>query len=392
MNSLETKLYEIIKKSIDSGSTSGANLLILKDGKEVAYTEYGYRDLENKIPMTRDTIFRLYSQSKPVTAAAAVHLISTGAVDIAADIADYLPEFKEQYVNINGERKEASRRITVRDLLNMTSGLPYPSDDSEGGKQVGGVFRNIGQRLYGNNPVTTQEFSEMMSKVDLCFEPGERFMYGTSADIMGALIERVTGDKFSTYLKKNFLEPLGMKNTDFYVPEEKQPRLAKAYDYSDNGLYECVTDHLGLRYGRDIPPAFESGGAGLCSTLDDYAKFASMLMNNGEYNGKQIMTKAAVRYLTGQSLPEEKLWQYHQWWDWLSGYSYGNFMRVCKNENETSLFSSEGEYGWDGWLGTFFSNEPKHGITLLMGVQQLGVGNTGTMVRKLKNAVMSELT
>ncbi len=391
MNNLETKLYDIIKKSIDEGSTSGANLLIMQNGEEKAYCQYGYRDLENKIPMTRDTIFRLYSQTKPVTAAATVLLISRGIIDIGADIADYLPEFKEQYVDCGNGRKAVSRRITVRDLLNMTSGIPYPDDSTIGGKQSGSVFWNVEQRLYGDNPVTTAEFSEMMAKNDLCFEPGERFMYGASADICGALIERVSGMKFSEFLSRNFFEPLEMNDTAFYVPSEKQSRLAKVYNYSDNGLVECVTNHLGLRYERNVPPVFESGGAGLCSTLDDYSHFASMLLSDGMYKGKQIMPKQAVKFLTGSTLPQEKMWQFHQWWDWMSGYSYGNFMRVCQNETETSLFSSKGEYGWDGWLGTFFSNEPLHGITLLMGVQQVGVGNTGTLVRKLKNAVMSEL-
>ena len=391
MNALETKLYDIIKKSIDEGSTSGANLLIIQRGEEKAYCEYGYRDLENKTPITRDTIFRLYSQTKPVTAAAAVLLIARGEIDIAADIADYLPEFREQYVDYGKGRKKADRHITVRDLLNMTSGLAYPDDSTVGGRQSGSVFWNIEQRLDTDNPVTTAEFSGMMAKTDLCFEPGERFMYGASADVIGALIERVTGMKFSEFLEKNFFEPLEMKDTAFYVPADKRGRLAKVYNYSDNGLVECITNHLGLRYKRDIPPAFESGGAGLCSTLDDYSHFASMLLENGTYKGRKIMPEQAVKFLTGSFLPEEKLWQFHQWWDWMSGYSYGNFMRVCKNENETSLFSSKGEYGWDGWLGTFFSNEPAHGITLLMGVQQVGVGNTGTLVRKLKNAVMSEL-
>lgn len=391
MNNLYNAVYPIMKEAVERGSVSGANLLVLKGGREEVYCEYGYKDIENKKPVTRDTIFRLYSQTKPVTAAAAVLLAARGVIDLSADIADYLPEFRESFVNRDGKRTPVARRITVRDLLNMTSGLPYPDDSTEGGKQSGGVFWNIEQRLDSDKPVTTAEFSEMMSKVDLCFEPGERFMYGASADVIGALIERVTGMKFSEFLHRNFFEPLEMADTAFYVPEEKQSRLAKVYNYSENGLVECVTNHLGLRYERDKAPAFESGGAGLCSTLDDYSHFAQMLLNNGEYKGRRIMPSYSVKYLTESYLPEEKLWQFHQWWDWMSGYSYSNFMRVCRNENETSLFSSKGEYGWDGWLGTFFSNEPKHGITLLMGVQQVGVGEAGTLVRKLKNVVMNGL-
>ena len=389
---LQENIYSIMKKAVDEGDIAGANVLVIKEGEEKLYCEYGFRDIENKKPVTRDTIFRLYSQTKPVTAAAAILLASQGAIDLSANMAEYLPEFSEMYININGVRKPVQRAITVSDLLNMTSGIPYPDESTVGGRQVGEVFWNIEQSLYNGFPVNTTDFSKMMSKVDLCFEPGQRFMYGASADIIGALIERVTGKTFGAYLREYFFEPLEMNDTDFYVPSEKQDRLAKIYNYSEHGLVECATNHLGLRYDRSTPPAFESGGAGLCSTLDDYSHFGEMLLNGGKYKGKAVMPKAAVEYLTRCRLPQEKMWQFHEWWDWMNGYSYGNFMRVCENESETSLFSSSGEYGWDGWLGTFFSNEPKHNITLLFGVQQVGVGKSGTLVRKIKNAVMSELT
>lgn len=386
------KIYNTIKESIDSGSTSGANILVLKHGKEELYCEYGLKDTENNIPMTRDTIFRLYSQTKPVTAAAAVLLASKGKIDLSADIADYLPQFKESFVNINGVRTPARRHITVNDLLNMTSGLAYPDENTPGGRQSGTLFWNMEQRLFGDNPMTTAEFAEDAAKLDLCFEPGERFMYGISADILGALIEKAADMSFGEFLKKEFFEPLDMPDTDFYVPAEKAHRLAKVYNYSENGLTECITNHLGLRYNRDVPPAFESGGAGLCSTLDDYSHFASMLLNGGTYCGKRILPEAAVRFMTKGGLDEAQKKQLHDGWDWLGGYSYGCLMRICEEERFTSVFSSKGEYGWDGWLGTFFSNEPAHGITLLMGVQQVGIGRTGTLVRKLKNIVMSELT
>ncbi len=387
---MTNKLQKIIDAAVRSGDTAGINVLVLKKGAELAYCESGWRDLENNVPMTRDTIFRLYSQTKPITAAAVILLASRGELDLSSWISDYLPEFSEQFVSVDGKRRPANRRITVIDLLNMTSGLAYPDDRFDGGKQSGKVFWEIEQRLFGENPVTTWEFSEMMARTDLCFEPGEQFLYGTSADIAGALVERVSGKKLSEFLNDEFFIPLGMSDTAFYVPKEKQHRLSKAYDYGKDGqLFEHITNHLGLRYMRDVPPAFESGGAGLCSTLDDYAKFAAMLINGGEYNGKRILSERAVAFLTKGGLSDGLKPQLKAGWDWLGGYTYGNFMRVCEDESRTTLFSDKGEYGWDGWLGTFFSNEPKSGITLLVGVQQLGVGRTGAVVRKLKNAVMS---
>lgn len=389
---MEEKILSVLRQAVEDGDTAGANVLVIHNGKEAAYCGYGMRDRENGLPMERDTIFRLYSQTKPVTAAAAVSLMEQGRLNAGAWLSDYLPEYGEMYVCRDGVRTPARNHIKVSDLLNMTSGIPYPDENSEGGKHSGKVFWEVGQAMRSDSPVTTREFARRMAAGDLCFEPGERFMYGASADILGAVIEVVSGMPLRDYLMQTFFEPLGMHDTDFYVPQEKSHRLAKVYDYSDSGLRELQTDHLALAYERGNIPAFQSGGAGLCSTLDDYAKFAGMLLNGGEYNGRRILSPAGVRYLThGGILPQqmEQLWE---GWDWMRGYTYGNLMRVCADESLTTVFSSRGEYGWDGWLGTFFSNEPQHGITLLFGTQQAGVGKTGTLVRRIKNIVMSELT
>ena len=261
---LSEKITVLLDTAVKKGDISGANILVIKNGEERAYAESGMRDIDNSLPVCRDTIFRLYSQTKPVTAAAAILLAAEGVIDIAADISDYLPEFSEPYVNVNGERFRSPKQITVRDLLNMTSGLAYPHEGTAGGEQSGGVFWQIEQRLHSDNPVTTAEFSELMAKTDLCNIPGAKFMYGASADIMGALIEKVSGKSFRDFLGERFFEPLNMSDTDFYVPEEKALRLAKIYSYGENGLYECKTSHLGLVYERNMIPPFQSGGAGLC--------------------------------------------------------------------------------------------------------------------------------
>lgn len=389
---MKDKIMAVLEQAVENGDAAGANVLVIHNGKEAVYCGYGMRDMENSLPMERDTIFRLYSQTKPVTAAAAVTLMEQGRLNAGAWLSDYLPEYAEMYVSRNGVRTPAKNHIKVSDLLNMTSGIPYPAEDSAGGKTSGKVFWETEQAMRTDSPITTREFARRMSEAELCYEPGERFMYGASADILGAVIEKVSGMSFRDYLRQTFFEPLGMQDTDFWVPREKSHRLAKVYDYSGSGLHELQTNHLALAYERDIIPAFQSGGAGLCSTLDDYAKFAGMLMNGGSYNGRRIMSHAGVRFLThGGILPQQtaQLWE---GWDWMRGYTYGNLMRVCVDESLTTLFSSRGEYGWDGWLGTFFSNEPSHGITLLFGTQQAGVGRTGSLVRRIKNIVMSELT
>lgn len=388
---LSDKLYEVIKDSIDSGAAAGANVLVMKDGREIGYAEYGYRDLENKKPMERDTIFRLYSQTKPITAAAVMMLAAKGKIDLSSWLSEYMPEFGNPLVWDNGELRPAKHPVLVRDLLNMTSGYAYPDDTTAGGRKSGEIFWQIDQNLYTEHPITTQQFAKMAATMPLNFDPESRFQYGISADILGALVERVAGVSFGEFLEKEFFIPLDMKDTAFYVPAEKADRLAKVYDYSENGLKEVVTNHLGLRYLRDKAPAFESGGAGLCSTLDDYSHFAEMLINRGVYRGKRIMPEAAVRFMTHGGLTETQKPYLSAGWDWMQGYTYGNLMRVCEDESQTELFAYKGEYGWDGWLGTFFSNEPSCGVSFLMGVQQIGIGRAGTMTRKLKNVIMSSL-
>lgn len=322
---MKNKILELLKHAVENGDTAGANVLVLRNGNEILYCEYGMKDIENQVPLSRDTIFRLYSQTKPVTAAAVMLLVSLGKVDLSAWLSDYLPEFEIMYVNENGTRKTAVHPITVQNLMNMTSGLAYPNENTEGSRQSEKVFCTIDKRLLSQTPVTTMEFARMTAQNDLCFEPGERFLYGTSADILGALVEKVSGIPYREFLIEHFFKPLEMHDTDFYVPAEKQRRLAKAYDYSGSGLTEVRTNHLGLIYDRNTIPAFQSGGAGLCSTLNDYAKFAVMLLNGGQYNGRRILPQAAVRHLTtGSPLPPGKAAQLVNTWGWMDGWAHSS--------------------------------------------------------------------
>lgn len=383
---------EIMRHEIDDQKfTAGVNLLVLKDGKEVVYEQYGYRDLENKIPFSRDTIMRLYSMSKPVTAAAVMILMDRGLLDISNCICWMLPGFSEAYVvDENGNRTKASQQISVKDLLNMTSGLPYPAYGTQF-EGVNCIFGELVDRLYTDNQMSTKEWAERMGKVDLTFNPGERFMYGTSADILGYVVEHVSGMKFGEFLRKEIFEPLGMNDTGFFVEESKRDRLSKVYrtNYEKWCVEHSPTNNLGIRYDMR-PNAFESGGAGLCSTLDDYAKFATMLLNGGVYNGKRILSETAVKYMTSASLTPWQKESFNRDWRSLTGFSYGNLMRNMTEPGAALQFGEVGEYGWDGWLGCYFENYPQSNMTILIGMQRTDCG-TCALTRKLINAVRRDL-
>lgn len=385
MDKLTEKLQTILERSVAAGEMAGANLLILRHGEEIAYAQAGFADVEQKKPFARDTISRLYSMSKPITAAAAMLLVQDGLLDLEQPLSGVLPGFRNLRVWEDNRKVPASREIFVSDLLNMTSGLPYPADDAAG-QEAAMVFEDLGRRLHGENPMTTMEFAQRIGGCALSFQPGAKWMYGTSADILGAVVEAVSGQRFGSFLKERIFDPLGMEDTGFYVPTEKQHRLAEVYEQTPDGVKRFETYNLGIDYQMTKSPAFESGGAGLASTVEDYGKFARMLIRNGD----GLMSPAAVKRMTqARLLPwqQESAWRS---WDGLAGYGYGSLMRILEEPGMARVFGWKGEYGWDGWLGCYFINSPENGISVLMTTQRRDAG-TLPVTRKLRNALAAEL-
>lgn len=391
---LENVLKETLKISIENCEVAGANLLVVKDGKEIIYVQEGMADREKGRKIERDTIFRMYSQTKPVTAVAAMMLMERGLLDFYAPVSEFLPSFAQMCVAKGGERIPCTRQILVNDLLNMTSGLVYPDEGTEAGRAADKVFQEVCSRLHSKEPMTTRELVDKLSVCPLSFEPGSSWAYGTSADVLGAVIEVVSGKRLSEFMREEIFEPLGMKDTAFWVPKEKQGRLAKSYETveKENGGKELVLytgDNLAVRNDMAVPPAYEAGGAGLVSTLDDYSRFAAMLLNEGSLDGVQILKPKTVEFFrSGELLPAQQ--DSFRNWVGLEGYSYGNLMRVCKNPPRSGMMTRKGEYGWDGWLGAYFANFPEEKMTILMGTQKKDGGTFG-LTRKLRNVILSRV-
>ncbi|WP_033165834.1 serine hydrolase domain-containing protein [Clostridium sp. KNHs205] len=386
----ETETLQVKKailKAIEKKEIAGGNLLIVKGGKEIFYHEDGLASIEENRPVKRDTIFRLYSMSKPVTAVAAMILVERGELDLYESVGKYLEGFRNQMVDDNGTLVKAESEVTVKDLLNMTSGLLYGGDNLAG-IATSKVFAEIDEKLFTDNALSTIEIANKLGNCPLAYHPGSFFSYGTSADVLGAVIEVVSGMPFGEFLEKEIFRPLGMKDTGFYVPEEKRNRLVCTYGTDGAGGLTLYTDNnLGIIQQMDRKPAFESGGAGLVSTIDDYAKFTAMLMKGGTYEGVQILRKRTVEYLTTKTLNEV---QYEGLVSWatLEGHSYGNLMRVMTDTTKAGTIGSPGEYGWDGWLGCYFTNCPADDLTILFMIQKKDAG-TMEITRKLRNIIIS---
>ncbi len=382
---LQSALGDVLKNAVVAGEIAGAGLLVLKDGQEVLYTQCGYSDREGEKPFARDTLCRAFSMSKPVTAAAAMLLMERGQLDLGQSVGDILPAFQSMQVWEKGKMVPARRNILVRDLLSMTSGLSYPGIDASG-SEVAEVFSRLDTRLYSDHPMSTMELMQELGKCALAFHPGDQWMYGTSADVLGGVIEKISGVSFGEFLRREFFEPLGMKDTGFWVPPEKQHRLARVYEQTPEGVREYVTNNLGICYSQHRAPAFESGGAGLVTTIDDYAAFARMLIKGGMGPDRRLLSEQTVGYMTSARLlpwQQESLWRI---WDSMAGYGYGSLMRILEQPGMAVLNGWQGEYGWDGWLGTYFCNSPQNGITFLLFTQRRDAG-TMPLTRKLRNVL-----
>lgn len=385
--SLESTLQKCLNEAVENNEVAGINVLIKKQDNDLAYAESGYSDIEAAKKVKRDTIFRMYSMTKPITAAAVMILAERGRISLGEPVSKYLPGFNDQRIYDGDTITPVARPAYIRDLMSMTSGLPYGNPDGGAAeRRVQEVFDEADRLLYTDEALDTVEIANRLGEAGLCFQPGSAWTYGTGADILGAIVEVVSGVSFGEFLSKEIFEPLEMRDTDFFVPDSKRDRLASVYERRDGVLKLFQTNNLAIRYDALVKPAFESGGAGLMSTLDDYSRFAGMLLCGGEYHGRRILNEMTVRYMATSILPPHQQDSLAKAWDSLCGYSYGCLMRKAVHPEMAFHMTFEGEYGWDGWLGTFFENIPSRGITLLIGMQ-LSDTEGNFISEKIRNAI-----
>lgn len=401
-----SKIQNVLDDSVEKGIQAGVNCLVWKDGQEQGYWESGLRDVEGNVPFSRDTIVRCYSMTKPVTGVAAMTLLESGKIDLYDEVSEYLPAYKNMTCMKNGKVEKAWRPLIIQDLLNMTSGLSYGGDNDEAHQHVSRLIYcegGLNESAAGPNNITTRQVADRLAEGPLSFEPGTDYEYGMSADVLGAVIEVVTGMKFSEYLKKTIWEPLGMKDTGFWVPPEKQERLSKVYRSSQDqavgawggnskgGKVELFTNcNLGIQAHMTKEPAFESGGAGMVSTVDDYMRFVQMLCNKGVLDGNRILKEETVKYMSQAKLRPNLQqcfdWKMEHW----SGYSYANLNRVCIDPGTARAITVKGEFGWDGWLGTYMSVDIYNNLAICYMTQKVDAGTT-CVTRKMKNIVYTAL-
>jgi CubicO group peptidase (beta-lactamase class C family) len=375
------RVSNYFRNEITSGKIPGAIVLIQQHGTPIYYEKFGVRDVATQLSMTDDTIFRLYSMSKPITSVAAMMLVDDGKLRLDDPLSKYIPAFAD--VKVGVEKPDDAGRfvlrleplqhpITIEDLLRHTSGITY------GFYGKSAVHKLYAQAdLFEGDP-DNAEFVKRLARLPLAEQPGTRWDYGFSVDVLGRVIEIASGQSLYQFEKERLLGPLGMHDTAFYVADEAQRPLIAQPMPNDR----LVTPVAGI--GDPMAPRkWESGGAGMIGTIGDYARFAQMLLNGGTLDGKRYLNPETVALMTSDHVgPETGIGRDHFYFPGTdSGFGLGFAVRTSREPN-TSLPS--GEYRWDGVGGTFFFVDPRDdmfGIVMMQTPSQRG--RIQTEVKKL---------
>ncbi len=350
-----------LSRFVNDRQIAGCSVRIMKDDEVRFEGSFGYADIEKKIRMSENTIFPIASMSKVITVVGIMRLYEQGLFKLWDPVSEFLPGFKNPKIAVEKEDgkceiADARGEVTMRQLFTMTSGVPYAGKDTaaarirmEKEKETQASFFIEGGKIPG-----TREICDMVGQLPLAFEPGERWMYGFSIDILGGVIEALTGRTLGDYLKETVFDPLGMSDTGFFVPEEKQDRIATLYR-----IHDAMTPDR-REYPRE-KPVFESGGGGLFSTVRDYSRFAQMLLHGGTLDGVRILGRKTVDLISMDHLTPEQQATHN--WDTQRGYGYGLGVRVMTHPEIADINGSVGEWGWDGAFGNWFCVDPKENLT-----------------------------
>jgi CubicO group peptidase (beta-lactamase class C family) len=363
---VKNRISATLQSIIDSGKTAGVSALIFEKGKEVYYGAFGYADREAKIAMDRNTIVRIYSMTKPVTGVALMTLYDKGAFKLDDPLSKYAPEFANMKVfkgveaNGNLILEPAKRPITIRDITRHTAGFA--------GTDIPGLAELVRKADAMNPANTLSEMAKRLASLPLQFHPGDQWAYGPSVDVQAYLVEKLSGKPYDQYLKQTIFDPLKMTNTRYVVPESDRNRFAALYNRSNEGILNRASDAQANSFNtKDW--ALKPGGFGLTSTLDDYMKFAQMLVNKGRLGQARILKSGTVELMSTNQLSDtisKRMWLPSKG---RVGFGIDFAVRTqppaTKDENNGKV----GEFFWDGAASTLFWVDPENELTAVLFTQ-----------------------
>jgi CubicO group peptidase (beta-lactamase class C family) len=380
----------VMNEHVAKGRIAGAIGLIARRGKVGYFETYGFRDKEAGVPMRQDTIFRMYSMTKPITGVAVLMLYEEGKFFLNDPVSKYLPELGKMQVAVvetdpqTGKKTRysvpAQREITILDLLRHTSGIDYRGPEDADGKPI---YEKLGTNSLDQ---TVGDMVKKISKAPLVHQPGTMWEYGLSMDVLARLVEVVSGKTYDKFLEERIFKPLGMIDTGYNVPPEKQGRFAKLYAPAEGGAIKPNTTPAQTSY---LKPAVNfGGGSQLVSTARDYLRFCQMLLNGGELDGVRILSRKSVELMSADHLGDMP-----RGFDLMgSGYGFGLTVAVSRGVGRSGALGSTGEYNWGGAAGTRFWIDPKEQMIGIFMIQILPHTNLtyGTQFRQLAYQAISD--
>jgi CubicO group peptidase (beta-lactamase class C family) len=363
----KSRIDKMMKTYIDSGKTMGLSALILEKGKEVYFNTVGYADKEANIPMNRNTIVRIFSMTKPIVGVALMSLYEKGKFKLDDPLSKYAPEFSDMKVfigtdaNGNAILEPAKRPITIRDITRHTAGFA-----GAGNSPLGAMVRKAD--IFNRNN-TLAEMAKRLASLPLAFHPGDQWAYGPSVDVQAYLVEKLSGKPFDQYLQEVIFNPLKMEHTGYFVPESERKNFAAVYNRDratgiltrqpDSSANLLNTKHWTLK----------QGGLGLTSTIDDYMKFAQMLLHHGQLNGVRILKPETVKLMATNHLSDtisKRMWLPDRG---QVGFGIDFAVRLAPPKTEAENNGIVGEFFWDGALSTLFWVDPQNELTAVLFTQ-----------------------
>jgi CubicO group peptidase (beta-lactamase class C family) len=361
------KVSDYIRNEIVAGTFPGAILLLQQHGKPVYYENFGVRDVATEISMSADTIFRLYSMSKPITTVMAMMLVEEGKLSLDDPVAKYIPAFGQMKVGVEKKAEDGkislaleplNRPVTIKDLMRHTAGIPY---GYYGGGAVNKLYADAG--LFDNRALTNADLVAKITALPLAEQPGTSWDYGHSTDVLGRIIEVISGQTLLQFEKERLLDPLGMTDTAYFVADPaKWPRIAEPMPAD-----RAISPRTQVRDIR-LPLKWESGGGGMVGTVGDYARFAQMLLNGGSYGGRRYLKPETIALMASDHIgPATKIARDQTYYPGgTSGFGLGFAVRTSVPEGTSWPL---GEYRWDGVGGTFFFIDPEDDLFGILMVQ-----------------------
>jgi len=377
---------------LDSGKLPGALTLIQRRGETAHLSALGYRDLERKQPLQQDTLFRIYSMTKPITSVAFMMLVEDGLVALEDPVHRFIPQWRDLGIFEGGfigtfKTRRPQRPMLMIDLLRHTSGLTYGFQQRT---NVDSAYRRLKLDDYFGGGTTLDGMIDALAGLPLEFSPGTTWNYSVSTDVLGYLVGKISGQPFEQFLRTRILDPLGMSDTDFHVPASKAARFAACYAVTPEAGMRLQDDPVRSNYLKS--PHLVSGGGGLVSTIDDYLKFCRMLLAGGTFNGARILSPKTIELMTsnhlpgGQELPDLSVSLFSE--ASYAGVGFGLGFAVTTSPARSLLPGTVGDYSWGGMASTYFWIDPREEMIVIF-MTQLMPSTTYPLRRELRTAVYS---